>query len=209
MKTGNILIVLAVVLVVGGVAWYRSTQQSVDGATSSDKPPRNAAATPTVSAKVVGEATDGAATMAPRPVGDQSKAVGGESPEPVGWDSAAAPPPVPTSQPTVAVGQDSEGPATSVEAPKKLPRVVDLGADKCIPCKKMAPILVELRKEYEGRVVVDFIDVWKNPKAGEQYRIRVIPTQIFFDADGNEVWRHEGFLSKEQFIAKFAEMGVK
>jgi thioredoxin 1 len=92
---------------------------------------------------------------------------------------------------------------------KKLARVVDLGADKCKACKELAPILEQLRKEYDGRVVVDFIDVWKNPDAGAPYKIRVIPTQIFFDVEGKEVWRHEGFLPKADFIAKFAELGVK
>jgi thioredoxin 1 len=98
-------------------------------------------------------------------------------------------------------------PAT--EAAAGLPSVVDLGADKCIPCKQMAPILAELKKEYEGRAIVEFIDVWKNPSAGDLYGIRMIPTQVFFDGEGKEVWRHEGFLSKADFVAKFAEMGVK
>ncbi|MEW6744946.1 MAG: thioredoxin domain-containing protein [Planctomycetota bacterium] len=91
----------------------------------------------------------------------------------------------------------------------KLPRVVDLGADQCKACKDLAPILEELRKEYEGRVTVEFIDVWKNEWAGKPYGIRVIPTQIFFDTDGKEIWRHEGSLAKEEFVKKFAEMGVK
>lgn len=91
----------------------------------------------------------------------------------------------------------------------QLPRMVDLGADRCKACKDLAPILEQLRKEYEGRVRVEFIDVWKNPQAGEPYKIRVIPTQIFFDAQGREVWRHEGFLPKAGFIAKFKELGVQ
>ena len=86
--------------------------------------------------------------------------------------------------------------------------MVDLGAHKCIPCKMMAPILRELEKEYAGRAEIDFIDVWKNPRAGEGYGIRTIPTQIFYDRNGNEVWRHEGFLSKEEIVAKFKELGV-
>ena len=65
-----------------------------------------------------------------------------------------------------------------------LPRLVDLGADKCIPCKMMAPILDELKKEHAGRLRVDFIDVWKNPSAGKTYGIKLIPTQIFYDASG-------------------------
>ena len=95
-------------------------------------------------------------------------------------------------------------------AADKLPRLVDLGADKCIPCKKLAPILEELRKEYQGRLSVEFIDVWKNPAAGTPYNIRLIPTQILYDRDGKEVWRHEGFISKKDLKALFAEkVGVK
>lgn len=114
-------------------------------------------------------------------------------------DGAASPP---ATQPTSA-------PATSTLPAKMLPRVVDLGADKCVACKKLAPILEELKAEYAGRAVVEFIDVWKDPAAGEKYNIRLIPTQIFFDRDGNEVWRHEGFLSKKEFVTKLAELGAK
>lgn len=119
------------------------------------------------------------------------------------------PEPPPTTQvgPAAASGPGSSSPDSAVA--KKLPRVVDLGADKCKACKELAPILEQLRKEYAGRVTVDFIDVWKNPQAGEPYRIRVIPTQIFFDADGKEIWRHEGFLPKADFVKKFAELGVR
>lgn len=97
------------------------------------------------------------------------------------------------------------GAGEKTAAPPPLPRLVDLGADKCIPCKKMAPILVELKKDYAGIVQVDFIDVWKEPKAGQPYRIRVIPTQIFFDRAGKEVFRHEGFFSREDIEKVFRE----
>jgi thioredoxin 1 len=89
-----------------------------------------------------------------------------------------------------------------------LPRLVDLGADKCIPCKMMAPILEELKEQYKGRLEVVFIDVWKNPDAGMQYGIKLIPTQIFYDAAGKELFRHEGFFSKEDILAKWKEFGV-
>lgn len=91
---------------------------------------------------------------------------------------------------------------------KVLPRMVDLGADKCIPCKMMSPILDELKSEYEGTLIVDFIDVWKNPDEGPKYGIKLIPTQIFFDASGKERFRHEGFFSKEDILAKWKELGV-
>ncbi len=89
-----------------------------------------------------------------------------------------------------------------------LPRLVDLGADKCIPCKQMAPILEDLKTTYAGQLQVDFIDVWKNPEAGGQYGIRVIPSQIFYDAQGQELFRHEGFFGKEDMLAKWKELGV-
>ena len=99
---------------------------------------------------------------------------------------------------------------TPTPAPQQvaLPRLVDLGAGKCIPCKAMAPILEELRTEYAKQFEVVFIDVWENPPAAEPYDINLIPTQIFFDAAGNELWRHEGFLAKEDILAKWRELGV-
>lgn len=93
--------------------------------------------------------------------------------------------------------------------PAPLPRMVDVGADKCIPCKKMAPILVELRADYAGIVTVDFIDVWKDSDAGKPYKVRLIPTQVFFDRDGKEVFRHEGFFGREDIEKVFQEkLGV-
>ena len=92
---------------------------------------------------------------------------------------------------------------------QKLPRLVDLGASKCVPCKMMAPVLEDLKKEYAGRMDVSFIDVWKTPDAGKEYGIRVIPTQIFYGADSKELFRHEGFFAKEDILAKWKELKVE
>ena len=99
--------------------------------------------------------------------------------------------------------------AATAPAEKKLPKLLDLGANKCIPCKKMAPILEELKKDYDGKLEVEFIDVWKNPDAAKKYDVQIIPTQIFFDATGKELFRNEGFLSKADILAKWKELGVK
>jgi thioredoxin 1 len=104
-------------------------------------------------------------------------------------------------------GEPTSAPASQPAEP--LPSMVDLGAHECIACKEMAPILKELRAEYAGRADIIFIDVWKNPSAKKLYGIRSIPTQIFFDRDGEEVWRHEGFLAKDKIVAKLAELGAK
>ncbi len=96
----------------------------------------------------------------------------------------------------------------SETAPAALPRLLELGADKCMACKMMAPIVEELKTEYAGRLQVDFIDVWKNEEAAKSYNVRVIPLQIFFDASGAELFRHEGFFSKADILAKWQELGV-
>ena len=95
----------------------------------------------------------------------------------------------------------------AAQAAAKLPRLLDLGADKCIPCKMMAPILEEMKKEYAGRLDVEFIDVWKNPDAAQKQAVEIIPTQIFFDASGKELFRHTGFFAKDDILAKWKELG--
>ena len=90
-----------------------------------------------------------------------------------------------------------------------LPRLLDLGADKCIPCKKMAPILEKLEKDYVGELEVQFIDVWKQPDAGNLYGVRLIPTQIFYGSDGKELFRHQGFYGRQEILAKWQELGYE
>jgi thioredoxin 1 len=94
-------------------------------------------------------------------------------------------------------------------AQSPLPKLLDFGAGTCIPCKKMAPILKELSEEYKGRVVIKIIEVYQERELTQINRIRLIPTQIFFDAKNREVFRHEGFMDKEQVKKVFEKMGVK
>ena len=90
-----------------------------------------------------------------------------------------------------------------------LPKLLDFGAGKCIPCKKMAPILQELSEEYKGRVIIKIIEIYEEKELTQINRIRLIPTQIFFDSKNNEVFRHEGFMDKEAIKKIFQQMGVK
>lgn len=108
-------------------------------------------------------------------------------------------------QPDYETGETTVQPRPKGE--KAIPKLLDLGAGKCIPCKLMAPILEEMKETFAGKMDVRFIDVWKNPEANDEYGIKIIPTQIFFDAAGKELFRHEGFFSREDILAKWKELG--
>ena len=102
----------------------------------------------------------------------------------------------------------SAGDVPQVPVPGKV-TMVDIGAKKCIPCKMMAPILAELENEYKDKAAIVFIDVWENPDAGKPFAIKLIPTQIFYDADGKEVLRHEGFMEKAAIVAELKKLGIQ
>ncbi len=106
-----------------------------------------------------------------------------------------------------AAEKDRMAAAQPASAPA-IAKLIDVGAGKCIPCKMMAPILEELKKEYAGKMEVQFIDVWEHPEAGKPYGVQIIPTQIFYDAAGKELYRHTGFFAKEDILTKWRELGV-
>jgi len=88
-----------------------------------------------------------------------------------------------------------------------LPLLLDLGSDSCTACKTMAPILDEMRETFEGQFRVRFLDARKDKNVASEYGIKIIPTQIFFDEQGRELFRHQGFYGREGILAKWAELG--
>lgn len=98
--------------------------------------------------------------------------------------------------------------------PQQLPipgmvTMVDIGAHACIPCKMMTPIIESLSEEYKGRAAIAFIDVWKYQQEAQKYGVRTIPTQIFYDNEGKEQFRHEGYLDQQSIVEKLKELGVQ
>ena len=85
---------------------------------------------------------------------------------------------------------------------------IELGADKCIPCKAMQPVMREIAQEYKSTIQVVFYDVWKTPKYAKDYGVRMIPTQVFMDKNGEEVFRHVGFFGKKAIIKALKEKGI-
>lgn len=106
--------------------------------------------------------------------------------------------------------QESQKPDQKVEAKAIKVTFIELGSVKCIPCKKMQPIMEEIEKEYGDQVKVVFYDVWTEQAKpyAEKYRVRLIPTQIFLDENGIEYFRHEGFFPKEELVKVLKEKGV-
>jgi len=92
---------------------------------------------------------------------------------------------------------------------KGMVTMVDVGAKACIPCKMMIPIMEKMEKVYQGKAAIIFIDVWVNREQAPRFRVSAIPTQIFYDAKGKEVYRHVGFMSEEAIVAQLQKMGVK
>ncbi|MFO7660602.1 MAG: thioredoxin family protein [Candidatus Cloacimonadaceae bacterium] len=99
---------------------------------------------------------------------------------------------------------------TAKAKPKPLVTFIELGADSCIPCKMMRPVMEAVLKEYGDSISVVFYDVYKQREMGMRYNVRVMPTQVFLDKDGKEFFRHEGFYPKEEIIRLVdKKLGIK
>lgn len=88
---------------------------------------------------------------------------------------------------------------------------VELGSDNCVPCKMMQPVMDKLRENFPNDVDVVFYDVWTEEESfyAREFGIRVIPTQVFLDENGEEYFRHEGFFPYEQVVEVLEQKGVK
>ncbi len=86
---------------------------------------------------------------------------------------------------------------------------IELGADRCIPCKQMQPIMKDIATTFADRVQVVFYDVWKDPEPARKYKIQLIPTQVFVDQKGNEIARHVGLFPKEEILDLLKKHGVQ
>lgn len=95
---------------------------------------------------------------------------------------------------------------SSENAELPLVTFVELGSVNCIPCKQMQPVMKAIQEKYDKQIKVIFYDVWKEDqrKYAEEYGIRLIPTQVFLDKEGKEIFRHEGFFPEAE-IDKFLQ----
>lgn len=82
----------------------------------------------------------------------------------------------------------------------ELPMIIDFGSDDCIPCQEMFPELEIINEEMQGKAIVHFVDIWEYPEAGEGIPLQIIPTQIFFNADGTAYVPNDELLDEIGFI---------
>lgn len=113
-----------------------------------------------------------------------------------------------------------------------LPIIIDFGADSCIPCKEMAPVLKKLNEEMQDKAIIKFVDVWKYSDAAADFPVQVIPTQVIYTAEGKPYTPsedlgieltmystkdtnehvftvHQGGLTEDQMRAILKDMGVE
>jgi thioredoxin 1 len=88
------------------------------------------------------------------------------------------------------------------------PILVDFGANSCLPCRQMRPVLKEIGTEYSEKAKVLVIDVYKNQNLAREYKVLMLPTLVFFDSKGKEAFRNVGIMEKEKIVAKFKEIGM-
>lgn len=88
------------------------------------------------------------------------------------------------------------------------PVLVDFGANNCVPCRQIRPILKEIAKEQTGKAEILVIDVYKFKSLAGEHKIQVVPTLIFFDKSGKEAYRHMGAWDKDSIVKKLKELGA-
>ncbi len=103
---------------------------------------------------------------------------------------------------------DSTGTNEKTSEAKIKVTFLELGSVSCIPCRQMQPVMKSIEEKYKGQVKVVFYDVWKDKKLAQQYGIKLIPTQVFLDENGNEFFRHEGFFPEKEIDKLLESKGL-
>jgi len=198
-----ILLVVAVVMVVA----VKSQKKEMP---APSKSPPVVSSTKDVSKVKGAEGVESSATT-PLPSAVEKKSTA--KPEQSGVNKTAGSVRAPSAAPSEKEATQVQKNKTTTISPKpatqtRLPKLLDLGAEECIPCKMMMPILDQLKEEYKGKLEVEFVNLREHPQRGEELGIRFIPTQIILDRNGKEVFRHTGFWPKEEIVDKLKELGI-
>jgi len=91
---------------------------------------------------------------------------------------------------------------------QKLPTLLMFSSTGCPYCQIMIPILEEMQEEYKGQINIEIIDAYEHPEEAEKYSIISFPTLILLDSDGDQIGRHDGYISKENLVKALKKEGV-
>jgi len=86
---------------------------------------------------------------------------------------------------------------------------IELGSVSCIPCKKMQPVMKNIEKKFGEQIKVVFYDVMKQKEKIDEYKMKLMPTQVFLDENGKEIYRHEGFYPEKDIEKFLRSKGLK
>jgi thioredoxin 1 len=89
------------------------------------------------------------------------------------------------------------------------PTIAEFGAKTCTSCREMKVILDQVAQRTAGEANVLIIDITEDWQASQEYRIQMMPTQVFFDVHGKEIGRHIGKLSEAEVIEGLAAGRVR
>lgn len=100
--------------------------------------------------------------------------------------------------------------AEDESAGRPLVTFIELGSVKCVPCKKMQPVMASIEQKYAQDLAIVFYDIWQEDQKhfAQEYNVRLIPTQVFLDSNGVEIMRHEGFFPEDQIEDFLATLGL-
>lgn len=107
--------------------------------------------------------------------------------------------------------QSKENKTESTKATKPKVTFIELGSVNCVPCKMMQPVMKAIEEKYGQQIEVVFYDVWKQEqkKYAQEYKIKLIPTQVFLDKNGKEFHRHQGFYPEAEIDKILQGKGLK
>ena len=96
---------------------------------------------------------------------------------------------------------------TSPSSEHPLPTLLELGSDECMACKRLMPVVIRLKNRFKGQLDAEIINVRTHPDAADIYGIRTVPTLIFFDAEGHELLRREGYMEPDEILTAWNDLG--
>lgn len=102
---------------------------------------------------------------------------------------------------TETVASDSTSSATKII-------FVELGSTTCVPCKQMEKVLDVTKEKYGEQIEIIFFDIMKNRQKAKEFNVKIMPTQVFLDVDGNEIYRHIGFFPQQQLDVFLQNQGL-